>query len=271
MDNLFQTMEATAERGAEGLTPQAREALAAAVRALQQSDGGFAGLDGRSDLYYSFFAWLSLRALKASFNCEQLCSYAVARGREAQGVDARCAEILLVREGRRSRAAGWMAVAGALLRGGALDMYGAFLLALAIGEVPRVAARLAWRRTRRLFESDAAKRLPTPRLAAGLIQATLAGECGTGLLPVLSARQCRGGGFASAEGAAADLLATAVARFAWRCSAEPAHRIPGEAQKDMAFIEACWLEDGLFGASPAALHGDAEHTFYALLALGTCR
>ena len=40
---------------------------------------------------------------------------------------------------------------------------------------------------------------------------------------------------------------------------------------DLAFIESCWLEDGLFGPSPLAERGDAEHTFYGLLALGTCR
>jgi hypothetical protein len=31
------------------------------------------------------------------------------------------------------------------------------------------------------------------------------------------------------------------------------------------------LADGLFGASHHAVQGDAEHTFYALLALGTCQ
>jgi hypothetical protein len=74
-----------------------------------------------------------------------------------------------------------------------------------------------------------------------------------------------------------------VARFACGCGAT-ASRPPRAAAEhgrasdaasrtgeDLAFIEACWLEDGLFGPSPRASHGDAEHTFYGLLALGTCR
>lgn len=281
MSNVFQTLEDTAARGAAGLTAEARGALAQAVCALQTSDGGFAGLDGRSDMYFSFFAWLSLRALKVPFDRGRLCAYAETQSRRAKGVDAQCAGILLACEGRRSRGTGWLALGNALLRGEASAVYGAFLLAL--GTVPRWAAHWVWRSQRKLFAAELAERLPTPRLAAGLVLATLAGECGTGLLPALLARQCASGGFRSAPGAPADLLATAVARFA--CSFGLRGRSPSKvssvhmegealssrAREDLAFIEACWLDDGLFGASPQALQGDAEHTFYALLALGTCR
>jgi len=268
MANLIQTMETTAERGAEGLSPEAREALAAALCARHCEDGGFAGLDGRSDLYYSFFAWLSLRALGVPFDRERLCAYAESKLPTASGIDARCAEILLVREGRRSRVAGWMTVSGSLLRGESRDMYGAFLLALLADVLlphgtPRWLARLGWPW---LLASCDAERMPTPRLAAGLVLATVAGKSDAGFLPVLEGRRCAGGGFVSAAGAPPDLLATAVARFALQ-QGQLAHTT----RKDLAFVEACWLEDGLFGASPAALHGDAEYTLYGLLALGTCR
>ena len=265
--SVIETLDRTAARGAGGLAPGARESLAEALYALQVSDGGFAGLDGRSDLYFSFFAWLALRALAAPFDRDRLCAFAAARRREARGIDARCAEVLLVREGRRSRIAGWMSLARALARGEACGAYGAFLLGLLADTllprgVPRWAARRAWRR---LAARDW-KRLPTPQLAAGLVLARLAGESDAGLLSVLEGRRCARGGFASAAGAPPDLLATAVARFAlWH--GQPAR----EDHADLAFIEACWLEDGLFGASPAARCGDAEHTFYGLLALGTCR
>ena len=270
MPNLIQTMEATAARGAEGLTSEARETLALALRALQCPDGGFAGLDGRSDLYYSFFAWLALRALGVPFDRERLCAYTATKRCTAKGVDVRCAEILLVRENRRMRCAGWLTIAGALFRGAFRDLYGAFLLALLADAllphgVPCWAALRAWRRV-------AARdwgRLPTPQLAAGLVLATLAGERGASLTSALEGRRHLSGGFVSSAGASPDLLATAVASFAlWLgCHAREGHAT----QKDLAFIEACWLEDGLFGASPADLHGDAENTFYGLLALGTCR
>jgi hypothetical protein len=282
MANLFQMMESRAARGAEGLTPEARETLGAALLALQTAEGGFAGLDGRADPYYSVFAWLSLRALGVAFERERLCVYMQARRRAAKRIDAQCAQILLAVEGRKARVP-WVSLAAAFFRGDTREVYGAFLLALVSGNVPRGLARVAWWRQRRLFEADAAERLPTPRLAAGLILAALAGDRDAGLLPALSSRWCAGGGVASAAGAPADLLATAVARFAWRFgSTEP--RLPcaddeiwrasvpaSRTREDLAFIESCWLEDGLFGASPAALHGDAEHTFYGLLALGTCR
>ena len=280
MSNLFQTLEDTAARGAAGLTAEARGALAQAVSALQTSDGGFAGLDGRSDMYFSLFAWLSLRALKVPFDRGRLCAYAETQVRESKGVDAQCGGILLACEGRRSRGTGWLALGNALLRGEASAVYGAFLLAL--GTVPRWAARWVWRSQRKMFAAELAERLPTPRLAAGLVLATLAGaSCGTGLLPALLARQCAGGGFRSAPGAPADLLATAVARFACgfgsrgrspsKVSSVYMEALSSRARDDLALIEACWLDDGLFGASPQALRGDAEHTFYALLALGTCR
>ncbi|MDD4019960.1 MAG: hypothetical protein PHV28_18690, partial [Kiritimatiellae bacterium] len=141
------------------------------------------------------------------------------------------------------------------------------------------------------------------RLAAGLILASLAGECGTGgalakpsapggrglprwratsgrasrdrgfarascILSVLTSRHCASGGFVSAPRALPDLLATAVARFS---IGNQQSSIGGEREADLAFVEACWRTDGLFGASPRAGRGDAEHTFYGLLALGTCR
>ena len=270
MSNLIQTMEATAARGAEGLTVEASRALAIALRALQCPDGGFAGLDGRSDLYFSFFAWLALRALAASFDRDRLCAYAAAKRRTAKGIDARCAEILLVREDRRSRVASWVKIAGALIRGEASDLYGVFLLALlADALLPHGVPRWAALRVQRRLAARNLERLPTSQLAAGLVLTTLAGKSDAGPLSALEGRRHVNGGFVSAAGAPPDLLATAVARYALSLGH---HAIEEHAtHTDLAFIEDCWLEDGLFGASPTALRGDAEHTFYGLLALGTCR
>ena len=265
--SVIETLERTAARGAGGLAPGARESLTEALCALQCSDGGFAGLDGRSDLYFSFFSWLALRALGAPFDRERLCCYVSSRRREARGIDARCADVLLVREGRCSRVAGWLSLARALACGEAVGAYGVFLLGVLADTllprgVPRWAARRAWRQ----LAARAWECVPTPQLAAGLVLSLLAEEPCAELRAALEGRRCAGGGFASAAGAPPDLLATAVTRFALR-QGQPAR----EGHADLAFIEACWLEDGLFGASPAAQCGDAEHTFYGLLALGACR
>jgi hypothetical protein len=291
MPTLFQSLETTAARGAAGLAAGARQNIAEALRALQTADGGSAGLDGRSDPYYTFFAWLGLRALGAPLPRDPLCAYMAAHRHDENPADARCAQFLLAVERRKTRPQ-FFRLAAAALRG---DAYGAFLSALTVGAQPphgsphgpphepphgltRGLTRLVWRCLRRALPTSAAERLPTPRLAAGLLLAVLAGDPAPPLRRALEARRCPGGGTASAPGAPPDLLATAVARFALAQGSVPAAPLEHAEEtardlafRDLAFIEACWLEDGLFGASPAAARGDAEHTFYALLALGTCR
>lgn len=261
MSTVFQLLETTAARGAEGLAPEAREEVVTALRAQQAEDGGFAGLDGRSDPYYSLFAWLGLRALTADYDCERLCAYMAASLRCTNPIDARCARFLLAVEGRHSPrfpALRWMRE---ILCG---DAYGAFLSTLALSAVPSFMMRLAWRRLRASYAPSRVERLPTPRLAAGLLLSVMAGEPAPSLRLLLESRRCRDGGYASAPGAAPDLLATAVACFALRQQGAPIC-------EEVRFIEHCWQDDDLFGPSPLAEHGDAEHTFYALLALGTCR
>jgi len=268
MTNLFQTLESTAARGAEGLMPEARERIAAALLALQGPDGGFTGLDGKSDPYYTLFAWLGLRAFGAACDRNRLCDYLAAYRGDANTVDAQCASFVLACEGRHQHLPWWLTIWATLLRGDTRGVYAAFMLALALGNVPRWLARLTWRRQKRLFAVGSVEQIPTPRLAAGLLLARLAGESGTGILSVLASRHCASGGFVSAPNALPDLLATAVARFSIGNHPSP---IGGEREADLAFVEACWRTDGLFGASPRAERGDAEHTFYGLLALGTCR
>ena len=271
MTNLFQTLEDTAARGAEGLTPEAHESVVAALHALQQPDGGFAGLDGRSDPYYTFFAWLSLRALGVPVDRGRLCAYMAQNLPDANTINARCVRFLLAVEGQGVRVS-WLKVAVAMLRD---DAYSAFLLLLVTDRVPRWLVRVAWRKHRKRFALPGGARLPTPRLAAALVLATQAREGCAGLPHALAARRCAEGGYASAQGASADLLATAVARFAIGHRQSAMGLLPqsyeGEKGADLMFTEACWLEDGLFGASPAEAQGDAEHTFYGLLSLGTCR
>ena len=269
MSTLFQRLEDSAARGAAGLAAESRVAVTRALLSLQRPDGGFAGLDGRSDPYYTLFAWLGLRALGAGYDRDRVCTYMQVHRRDANPMDTRCARFVLAAEGRGHRAS-WPAAVASLVRG---DAYGAFLALLSADRMPRWLARLAQWHQPLVFSPSALERLPTPRLAAGLILERLSGRRGTSITPMLASRRCPDGGFAAAPGAPADLLATAVARFALGVdvvSAKTPSRDGGR-DDDLAFVEACWLDDGLFGASPAARQGDAEHTFYGLLALGTCR
>jgi hypothetical protein len=270
MANLFQTLEAVAARGAAGLTSEARESVAAALGSLQCPDGGFAGLGGRADPYYTLFAWLSLRALGAAYDRDRLCAYMAAHRCDANRIDARCASFLLAAEGWQKRVT-WLNRVVALMRCDTRGRYAAFLTLLAMGDVPRWVARLGLRCRHRLFATPSLERWPTPRLAAGLVLAAWAGEDDDGILSELRARHCASGGFASMPNIAPDLLATAVTRFAMGGVLNRRPETGDCLKQDLGFAEACWLEDGLFGSSPSAVRGDSEHTFYGLMTLGTCR
>jgi len=152
--------------------------------------------------------------------------------------------------------------------------YDAFLFGLLADSLmpaglPRWLARLLWRH---LPAGKAWDRLPTPQLAALVVLAAAAERIESAPTAALVARRADGGGYRSAADDGPDLLATAAARFAlgWLRPTEQL-RDSAATEEDAAFVEACWMDDGLFGASPAASRGDSEHSFYALLALGTCR
>lgn len=270
MPSLFHALERLAACGADGLLPDARATLVRSLANRRAAEGGFTGLDGRSDPYYTFFGWLSLRALRAPYDRDELCSTMARHTRAANPIDAACARWLLNVE-KRSAFRALLTGCAALWRAG--DPYGVFLASLTFPHLPRWVMRCAWHAQRRQPGMLTPEKSPTPPLAAGLVLAAWAGSDARGLATALMARHRADGGFASAPGAPADLLATAAARFALRLSNTPAIQ-PGThaaRETDLAFIELCWLDDGLFGPSPAAAQGDTEHTFYGLLALGTCR
>lgn len=268
MPSLFQHLETTATRGAGGLTASARQTLIQALRALQQSDGGCAGLDGRSDPYFTLFAWLSLRALGIADDHAHINRYMTAHRSSDNAINKACARLLLTHEGQLS----YTPLLPALIALGLTPpdkLYTAFVQILALRRFPRIVARLTWWHYKKGFQHETILRLPTSWLAAGLVLAFCANAYASTLVSSLLQRHASNGGFATVSHATPDLLATATARFALSLQQQV---IPNEINvADIHFIEACWLEDGLFGASPTATQGDAEQTFYGLLALGTCR
>ena len=265
---LMQQLETVAARGSAGLSTGARQQLIKALYGLQQDDGGFAGLDGCSDPYFSLFAWLSLRALGSADEHARICVYMAGHCTSKVFVDALCARLLLTLEGQIRPDSWWRALV-TRETWSSYQAYGAFFKLLNMVRCPRWFARGLWWFYKQRLQVQVLAHLPTPRLAAGLVLASCAGVAAQNLVKTLVARHVLTGGFSSAPTAAPDLLATAVARFALEIQQqEIRHETQGA---DLIFIENCWLESGLFGASPAAIKGDAEQTFYGLLALGTCR
>ena len=269
MSSLFQALECLAACGADGLLPDARNRLIRGLESCRTADGGFRSLDRSCDPYYTFFGWLALRALRAPYDRNELCALMTPHTSAANPIDATCARLLLHVEKKSFHT--WLTSWIDLWR--ADDPYSVFLASLTFPLQPQWVMRLIWRAQRLQPDSLAPDGSPTPRLAAGLLLTALAGRNTAMHAAALAARHHVTGGYASASGTQPDLLATAVARFALRVSANP-EKAPGlhaVHEADLAFIELCWLDDGLFGPSPTAEQGDTEHTFYGLLALGTCR
>jgi len=121
-------------------------------------------------------------------------------------------------------------------------------------------------------ETRALTAVTTPRLVARLLLIADSGAPDSfRIRDELLGRRCGSGGFlASRQAPSPDLLATALARFALFRHPQ-ADRTQDAAAADLAFIASCWTDAGLFAPSPSVETGDAEHTFYGLLALGTCR
>ncbi len=268
---MLKDMQRAAAAGAAAMRPEARAVLTGAILKSQQASGGFCALDGLPDLYYSFFARHALLALGAEYDHAAFIGWTRGALRNARGVDRVCAELILLQEGKRSRAASMFYLLRTLGGSGGADSYKLFLTAFLMEEL------LPQRLTRALINRAAAatlrqrahldfSALSTPRAAVCALLADRIGDQGMRqrMTELLRQRHQPSGGYASAAGARADLLSTAVVLFVSSLIKEG-----GQSDSaDRALIEMCWQDDGLFSAAPDQESGDLEHTFYALLALG---
>ena len=271
---LLKEMEALAARGVAGLNSEAAGELISAILRCQHRDGGFCGLDGEPDIYYSLFARLSLNVLGAEYDRQGLIRWLKAARKTAPGVDRVCAELILLQEGERSKVAAFMFLFRSLFRVGAVDSYKLFLTAFLMEQllpiklsatlIKRAAVATLKQRAHTDFNS-----LGTPRAAVCALLAHRIGDqkMQQRMAELLRQRHLSSGGYGSAAGARADLLSTAVVLFATRFSGQSVD----VSANDRAFIELCWQDDALFSAAPDQASGDLEHTFYALLALGCTR
>ena len=254
--NLFQSIEETAKKGAAGLTPEARNSLVIAIQSHCSLDGGHTDLSQKySDPYYSFFAWLSLRALSNTPPASLEHYFATCRAQSP--IDHFCKAFVQIHSMpafKRKLASLYL-----LIRHPPYTPYTLFLSGLLLDmSFPRLAPLLL-----RLTRKNNTHALSTSRLAAQLLANPRATNAPL-IRKKLLQRHSETGGFSSADNASPDLLATAVARIA--LSSESL-----DTSLDLLFAEACWCPDGLFSAMPGLSSGDVEHTYYALLVLGTCR
>lgn len=264
---LLKPMRRALRAGGALLTPEARADLLLALRQDWLPGGLARGRDGAPDLYYTLFAqWLS-DALDAPFG-RLLLKQALERI-DPRGLDSlhrACHACLTARVG----GAGW----GMRLRvlrdalGAALtrlsDPYALFVWSLA-------AESCGWRPPWFLLAWWAPWNwATTPQAAAVLALQALAGSAlrrGQQAQAWMLDQQLATGGFrAGPRAPRADLLSTAVALFALRLAG---WRDEDRATRDLiAMVERCRTANGHWCDRPDGADGDAEYSFYALLALG---
>lgn len=225
------------------------------IRSRWNQDGGVRGRDNRSDLYYTVFALLCIRALRRPVPLLRLWRYIHSFG-DGQALDAvhlfcliRLRTIFPISTARRKR------LLAALESKQADSAYDAFFKVIA---------------AEYLLESDHPQVLlevtpecTTPNLAAAVIvnqQQDPEAEV------LLMERFCTSGGFrVSTTIPQADLLSTATALFALRwmqVDLEPVR----EASLD--FVDSLWQDSGGFSGYAQDDFEDVEYTFYALLSIG---
>lgn len=290
MNSMVDFLQDLARSGARELTPEAAERITGFILKNRQSDGGFQGRSGQSDLYYTHFALESLIALEYPLAGLRMEEY-LARFGAGDSLDLvhlacliRCWGRLTGIPARCRRQWRWRLRTFWLLAGagrpktaeGLISAYQAFLLALAseAAELPAPPEALIRRGLHRWQAGDGGyANLPgvatgttTVTAAVAILLAMLQDRTVEPLAAWLADRYSPMGGFSpSSRGGAPDLLSTATALVALRAMGAD---WPDRREDLLNFIDILWDESGGFGGSLGDPRPDVEYTYYGLLALG---
>jgi hypothetical protein len=255
MNNLFRQLIQTASRTRRFLDNKSRRDVAAFIRARKHPSGGFCGRDREPDLYYTFFAIASLRALGQPVPFFRLWNFVRSFGC-GDGLDLvhlacliqlRCAFPMSGKTRRR--------FFQCLEKHPAASAYDRFLKQLACDRL-RVARFPA-------APPEVVLAEPTPNLAAA---ATLNPRSGRTSVPALLERACPRGGFAAgAQLSVPDLLSTATALFALTRAGADLSELR---RPCLDYVESLWRDSGGFAGHVFDEFEDVEYTFYALLSIG---
>jgi len=232
-----------------------RRRLVRFVRSRWNPDGGVRGRDEKSDLYYTVFAVLCMRALSRPVPLLRLWRFVQSHG-EGESLDAvhlfcliRLRTLFPSRVATRRKL---MALLEAKQADSAYDMFFKVVAAEYLGLNDRPEEEL-------LISSSQT----TPNVAAAVVINHRENPAARRLL---LDRFCQGGGFrASATAPCADLLSTATALFALRLMETDMEPIRDTC---LDFIESLWRDNGGFAGYAQDGFEDVEYTFYALLSIG---
>ncbi len=287
----------TASNTAELLTEEALDQITRFIEKAQCRDGGFAGRDGTSDIYYTMFGLYTLLAFnrKPQYTGKLMCYIRTCRS--SLSLDfvhlnslMRCLtslhelglnedfpepELLQQLEAFRSGDGGYSHLAKSASDGTA---YAGYLAAQAYCDMERPMPQPS-------FLKNSLVKLQAPtggyRNETGSTDGNVTATASAILLHLYSGAEekavpaCEwllkqaapGGGFcATSHAPFPDLLSTATALYALK-SAKIA--VPNSVSKQtLDFVTDCWHENGGFCGTRADSIPDLEYTFYALLSLG---
>ncbi len=277
------------------LDGQGREEVMQFLLGQQNSDGGFQDRGGRSDLYYSLFGGMMLRAADTedrkpktevgSRKSEdrrlepQLVIESIRRlkhfisnesSSNPSGFIEKCCLVLLQKEldtGRFSRIRSVFSLGKSFWKERySINLsYRSFVLFLTIDAVFPFSGLLKFGASKMLKKTIVDANSPCSEVAARVFLQKMMNQDGTDELELLKSFACEPGGFkAFAHLNKADMLSTAVALFALNFAVCDLRLLKPAC---LDFIEQNYAE-GAFLSGDGDQAADVEYTFYGLLALG---
>lgn len=267
--SLLDQILARLHRGAAALNEPQRARLRERLRELQAPVGGIRGLDDRPDLYFSGFGFELAAALGLPPRAEDLAW--VERIRPSDGDGVHRLSLLRCRRALGSRPLVPADMSGAVAEVTAsahARPYGRFL-ALLVDDLTHPETSTATDDGPACSgHADALAVSLAPTLAATWVVAQRLGDPRAAAVCAerLTALRHPEGGWRVAVGlSAADLLATAVAAFAFDLAGRPPADNP---ERDIQFVMAHLCADGGFAQRPGLPSSDVESSWYAVLAIG---
>jgi prenyltransferase beta subunit len=255
VSGLTEQLIKTASRASEYLDTDSRKGVLRFVKSKWNRDGGVCGRDRRSDLYYTVFGALCLKALKGRIPVFRLFFFLRGFGAGKEQDAVHLFSLIRLRS--------YFPMSGKLKRdfadavekldaGSAYDSFFKAVTSEYLGHDGLPSEPF------RIHAAD-----PTTNLAAAVV---VNDRPDAEAAAILMRRYCRTGGFSIGEGIEVpDLLSTATALFALKtlgfdmdCIREPC----------FAFIESLWRDSGGFAGHEADRFEDVEYTYYALLSIG---
>lgn len=245
----------TAALSSQYLDAVSRKTVIRFVKSQWNRDGGVHGRDGRSDLYYTVFGALCMKALKGPVPVVRLFrflrSFETGRGLD----DMHLFGLIGLRSyfpmtGKTKR--GLTESVKQLGPGTAYDSFFKRMMSECLGLEDQADGPV------HVSSSD-----PTTTIAAAI---TVNQQPDPALQAVLLERYCKSGGFCISDDIKVpDLLSTATALFALKTIGFEMGPIRSSS---FEFIELLWRDSGGFAGHEADQFEDVEYTYYALLSIG---